>query len=183
MWTEGGFFELLASTVLSNRTWVFLPTKKQSQITDTGLWWRGIQHLLWGPARSRGSSCSKDLNSFMVSRGRFLKAMFGVKVTGFLTFFWLVSSEVTGLCFKNLNYQPSGSNHFIYYCGQESLRRNGVSIIVNKSPKCSTWMQFQKWQKDICLFPRQIIQYHGTLKSMPQPVMLKKLKLNGSMKT
>ena len=30
--------------------------------------------------------------------------------------------------------------HYIYYCGQESLRRNGVAIIVNKSPKCSTWM-------------------------------------------
>ena len=29
---------------------------------------------------------------------------------------------------------------FIYYCGQESLRRNGVAIIVNKSLKCSTWM-------------------------------------------
>ena len=26
---------------------------------------------------------------------------------------------------------------YIYYCGQESLRRNGVAIIVNKSPKCS----------------------------------------------
>ena len=37
MWTEGGFFELLASAVLLNRTWFFLPTKKQSQITDTGL--------------------------------------------------------------------------------------------------------------------------------------------------
>ena len=24
------------------------------------------------------------------------------------------------------------SNHYIYYCGQESLRRNGISIIVNK---------------------------------------------------
>ena len=34
--------------------------------------------------------------------------------------------------------------HYIYYCGQESLRRNGVVIIVSKSPKCSTWMQFQK---------------------------------------
>ena len=34
--------------------------------------------------------------------------------------------------------------HYIYYCGQESLRRNGVAIIVNKSPKCSTWMQSQK---------------------------------------
>ena len=33
---------------------------------------------------------------------------------------------------------------YIYYCGQESLRRNGVAIIVNKSPKCSTWMQSPK---------------------------------------
>ena len=33
----------------------------------------------------------------------------------------------------------------IYYCGQESLRRNGVAFIVNKkSPECSTWMQSQK---------------------------------------
>ena len=98
MRTEGGFFELLASAVLLNRIWVFLPTKKQSQITDTGLWWRGIQNLLWGPGRSRWSSCSKDLDFFMVSRGQFLKATFGVKVTGFLTFFWLVGGEVTGLC-------------------------------------------------------------------------------------
>ena len=35
-------------------------------------------------------------------------------------------------------------DHYIYYCGQESLRRNGVTTIVNKSPKCSTWMQSQK---------------------------------------
>ena len=35
-------------------------------------------------------------------------------------------------------------DHYIYYCGQESLRRNGVAIIVNKSLKCSTWMQSQK---------------------------------------
>ena len=32
----------------------------------------------------------------------------------------------------------------IYYCGQESLRRNGVAIVVNKSPKCSTSVQSQK---------------------------------------
>ena len=32
----------------------------------------------------------------------------------------------------------------IYYYGQESLRRNGEAIMVNKSPKCSTWMQSQK---------------------------------------
>ena len=38
----------------------------------------------------------------------------------------------------------NSDDHYIYYCGQESLRRNGVAIIVNKSPKCSTWMQSQK---------------------------------------
>ena len=26
----------------------------------------------------------------------------------------------------------NSGDHYIYYCGQESLRRNGVSIIVNK---------------------------------------------------
>ena len=32
----------------------------------------------------------------------------------------------------------NSDNHYIYYCGQESLRRNGVAIMVNKSLKCST---------------------------------------------
>ena len=31
----------------------------------------------------------------------------------------------------------NSDDHYIYYCGQEFLRRNGVAIIVNKSPKCS----------------------------------------------
>ena len=41
----------------------------------------------------------------------------------------------------------NSDDHYIYYCGQESLRRNGVATTVNKSPKCSTWMQSQKRQK------------------------------------
>ena len=32
----------------------------------------------------------------------------------------------------------NSDDHYIYYCGQESLRRNGVAIMVNKSLKCST---------------------------------------------
>ena len=32
----------------------------------------------------------------------------------------------------------NSDDHYIYYCEQESVRRNGVAIIVNKSPKCST---------------------------------------------
>ena len=56
----------------------------------------------------------------------------------------------------------NSDDYYIYYCGQESLRRNGVAIMVNKkSPKCSTWMQSQKLQNDLCLFPTQTIQYHS----------------------
>ena len=35
-------------------------------------------------------------------------------------------------------------DHYIYYCRQEFLRINGVTLIVNKSPKCSSWVQSQK---------------------------------------
>ena len=38
----------------------------------------------------------------------------------------------------------NSDDHYIYHCGQESLRRNEVVIIVNRSPKCSTWLQSQK---------------------------------------
>ena len=55
----------------------------------------------------------------------------------------------------------NSDGHYIYYCGQESFRRNGIALIVNKkSLKCSTWMQSQKRQND--LFVSKItIQYHS----------------------
>ena len=59
----------------------------------------------------------------------------------------------TGMGKFNSNY------HCIYYHGQKSLWRNGEAIIVNKSMKCSTWVQSQKWQNDLCSLPRQTIQY------------------------
>ena len=34
--------------------------------------------------------------------------------------------------------EVNSDDHYTYYSEQESLRRNGVAIIVNKSPKCST---------------------------------------------
>ena len=49
----------------------------------------------------------------------------------------------------------NSDDHYFYYCGQESLRRNGVAIIVSKSKKFSPWMQSQKRQNDLCSFPRQ----------------------------
>ena len=57
-----------------------------------------------------------------------------------------VSINILGI--RELKWTRMGEfysdDHYIYYCGQESLRRNGVAIMVNKSLKCSTWMQSQK---------------------------------------
>ena len=38
----------------------------------------------------------------------------------------------------------NSDDHYVYSCGQESLRRKGVALIVSKSPKCSTWVQSKK---------------------------------------
>ena len=32
----------------------------------------------------------------------------------------------------------NSDDHYIYYCGQESLRRKGVALLLKKSPKCSS---------------------------------------------
>ena len=58
-----------------------------------------------------------------------------------------VNIKILGIC--ELKWTGMGEfhldNHYIYYYEQESLRRNGVAIIVKKkSLKCSTWMQSQK---------------------------------------
>ena len=60
----------------------------------------------------------------------------------------MASVNVSILGISELKWTGMGEfnsdDHYIYYCGQESLRRNGVAITVDKSPKCSTWMQSQK---------------------------------------
>ena len=33
----------------------------------------------------------------------------------------------------------NSNDHYIYYCGQESLRRNGVALIVNKRVQNALW--------------------------------------------
>ena len=59
------------------------------------------------------------------------------------------------------NSEFDSDDHYIYYNGKETHRRNGIALIVNKSLKCSTWVQSQKQQNDFCLFPRQTIQHHS----------------------
>ena len=84
----------------------------------------------------------------------------------------------------------NSDDHYIYYCGQESLRRNGVAPMVNKrfqnavlecNLQISFWDQRNHRMISVCFqgksFNIMVIQVYA------QPVMLKKLKLNGSMKT
>ena len=72
----------------------------------------------------------------------------------------------------------NSDEHYIYYCGQESLTRNGVAIIVNKRVQNAVLGCNLKNDRMIS------VCFQGKpFKHMPQPVMLKKLKLNGSMKT
>ena len=77
----------------------------------------------------------------------------------------------------------NSDDHYIHYCRQESLRRNGIAIIVNK--RVQNAVLGSNLQNDRMIS----VHFQGKpfnitdSKSMPRPVMLKKLKLNGSMKT
>ena len=65
----------------------------------------------------------------------------------------------------------NSDDHYIYYCGQESLRGNGVAIMVNKRVRNAVLGCNLKKDRMIS------VHFQG------KPVMLKNLKLNGSMKT
>ena len=57
---------------------------------------------------------------------------------------------------------------YIYYCGQESLRRNGVAIIVNRGVQNAVLgCNLKKRQNYLCSFPRQTIQYHSNPRPCP----------------
>ena len=51
----------------------------------------------------------------------------------------------------------NSGDHYIYYCGQESLRRNGVAIIVNKRVQNAVLGCNLKNENDLCSFRRQTI--------------------------
>ena len=74
----------------------------------------------------------------------------------------------------------NSDDHYIYYCGQESLRRNAVGIMVNKKVLNAVLGCNLKNDRMIS------VRFQGksfNIMVMPQPVMLKKLKWNRSMKT
>ena len=74
-------------------------------------------------------------------------------------------------------------DQYIYYWGQESLRRNGVTIIVDKRVQNAVLGCNLKNDRIISLCFQGKPSNIMVSKSIPWPVMLKKLKLNGSVKT
>ena len=96
-----------------------------------------------------------------------------------------VNTDILGI--SELKWTGMGKfnsdEHYIYYCGQDSLRRNGVAIIVNKRVRNALLGCNLKNNRMISVhfqgkpFNITVIQVYGLT------IMLKKLKLNGSMKT
>ena len=48
----------------------------------------------------------------------------------------------------------NSDDHYIYYCGQESLRRNGTAIIETKESKMQYLDAISDRQNDLCSFSR-----------------------------
>ena len=71
---------------------------------------------------------------------------------------------------------------YIYYCGQESLRRNGVSLILNKRVQNAVLGCNLKNDRMISVRIQDKPLNITVIQVYAQPLMLKKLKLNGSMK-
>ena len=92
-----------------------------------------------------------------------------------------VNIDITGI--KDLKWNGMGEfnsdDHYIYYCGQESLRRNGVAIMVGKRVRNAVLGCNNKNNSMISVrfqgkpFNITIIQVYAPVSS----VMLKKLKL------
>ena len=56
----------------------------------------------------------------------------------------------------------NSDGHYIYYCGQESLRRNGVAIIIKQRvQKAVLGCNLRNYKMMFVRFLRQTIQYHS----------------------
>ena len=77
----------------------------------------------------------------------------------------------------------NSDDDYIYCCGQESLRRNGVAMMVNKRVRNVVLGCNLKNNRMIWIHLQGNHSISQLSKTIPQRVMLKKLKLKGFMKT
>ena len=81
----------------------------------------------------------------------------------------------------------NSDDHYIYYCGQKSLRRNEEALLVIILKKKKVFeMQYLGAISKMTERSQSVSKANHLTsqqsRSMPQPLMLKKLKLNDSMK-
>ena len=77
----------------------------------------------------------------------------------------------------------NSDDYYIYYCGQESLRRNGVAVMVNRRIRNAVLGCHLKNDRPISLCFQGKPFNITVIKVYALPLMLKKMKLNGSMNT
>ena len=65
-------------------------------------------------------------------------------------------------------FEFNSDDHYIYCCGPESLRRNGVALIVTKIVQNVVIGCNLKNDRMIYLFPRQTIHYHSNPSLCPE---------------
>ena len=83
----------------------------------------------------------------------------------------------TGMCEYN------SGDHYIYYCGQESLRRNGVAIKANKRAQNAVLGCNLKNDRMISVHSQGKPLNITVIQAYAPTSNVEKLKLNGSMKT
>ena len=86
-----------------------------------------------------------------------------------------ISSSVVPVSSCPQSLPASGSfpmSQLVAWGGQSTGVSASASVLPmntqRKSLKCSTWMQSQKWQNDLCSFLRETIQYHGNPSLCPK---------------
>ena len=81
-----------------------------------------------------------------------------------------VNTDILGI--RELRWTGMGEfnsdDHYIYSCGQESLRRNGVAIMVNKRVRNAALGCNLKNYRINSLFPKHTIQYHSNPSLCPK---------------
>ena len=77
----------------------------------------------------------------------------------------------------------NSDDHYIYYCRQESLRKNGVAIMVNKRVRNAVLGCNLKNDRMISVHLQGKPFIITVIQGYAQPVVLRKLKLKGSIKT
>ena len=89
----------------------------------------------------------------------------------------VVKQEMTGVNINILGISElrwtgvgefNSDDHYIYYFGQESLRRNGVAIIVSKRVQTTVLGRSLKNDRMISSFLWQTIQYHSNPSLCPK---------------